>query len=56
MTLKSAANAAAPIVLGVFATGLLFYYLGDKVPLIKEAAQGLNGDTANSGFFSSLFG
>lgn len=53
MTLKSMATAAAPIALGVIATGLLFYYFGDK-PIIKEAQSGLNGSTANGGFLSSI--
>lgn len=42
MSVKSIATASVPVVVGIFAAGFLFYYLGDN-KVVKMAQQGLNG-------------
>jgi len=49
MTIKSISKGAVPVVVGVLAAGLVIRYLG-QLPVISDAAKGLNGNTAGKLF------
>lgn len=52
MTFKTIMAGAVPAAVGVMLAGAVFYFLGNKIPLLNEAASGFDGHRTDNTLFN----